>query len=144
MDAVQAGLILRYVREAAGAGEAQTLSDAEALRRFAAQRDERAFAALLRRHAGAVWGVCRHLLRREQDAEDAFQATFLLLAQKAGSIRRGEAVGSWLYGVAYRVAARARRADRRRQACERQAGPSDRQAAPDAGWRELQAALDEE
>src|SRR5262245_43933062 len=82
-------------------------ADAELLRRYAATRDEAAFTELLGRHAGLVWGVCRRLLPREQDAEDAFQATFLVLAERAGSIRRAQSVGSWLHGVAHRIAVRA-------------------------------------
>src|SRR5262249_368681 len=70
--------------------------------------DEGAFAALLARHGPMVLGVCRRVLRHTQDAEDAFQATFLVLARKAGAIGRREALGGWLYGVACRVAARAR------------------------------------
>jgi RNA polymerase sigma factor (sigma-70 family) len=92
------------VNTAAGSG----LTDAQLLERFLAQRDEAAFEVLLWRHGPTVWRVCRRLLRQEQDAEDAFQATFLVLARKAGSIGRRAALGSWLYKVAYRVALRAR------------------------------------
>src|SRR5260370_37838677 len=83
-------------------------SDAELLDGWVAARDEAAFELLLRRHAPLVLGLCRRLLHRPQDVEDAFQAVFLLLVRKAASIRRGQAVGSWLYKVAYRVALRAR------------------------------------
>src|SRR5436305_83582 len=84
------------------------LGDAKLLERFVAARDEAAFELLLWRHGPMVLGVCRRLLSRREDVEDAFQATFLALAKKAGSIANREAVGSWLYRVAYRVAVRAR------------------------------------
>src|SRR4051812_27948001 len=111
MSTAPDGTILRYIRDIVDAEHLQVLPDAEALRRFAACRDEQAFAVLLHRHAAAVWAVCRHLLP-EQDAEDAFQATFLVLARRAGSIRKGASVGSFLHGVAHRVAVRARQCAR--------------------------------
>jgi RNA polymerase sigma factor (sigma-70 family) len=98
----------------------EALTDAQLLARFLAGRDEAAFAVLVRRHGPMVLGVCRRLLRHAQDAEDAFQAAFLVLARKAGSVLKGEAVGSWLYMVAYRAAQRARAGRARRQAREKQ------------------------
>src|SRR6516225_8007625 len=83
-------------------------TDTQLLAHFLACRDEAAFAALVRRHGPMVLGVCRRLLRHAQDAEDAFQAAFLVLARKAGSVLKREAVGSWLYMVAYRTALKAR------------------------------------
>jgi RNA polymerase sigma factor (sigma-70 family) len=94
-------------------------ADAQLLGRFLACRDEAAFAALVRRHGPMVLGVCRRLLRHAQDAEDAFQAAFLVLARKAGSVLKREAVGSWLYMVAYRTAQRARARQTRRRAREK-------------------------
>jgi RNA polymerase sigma factor (sigma-70 family) len=103
-----------FVRECGGLG------DGELLGRFLAQRDEAAFAALVRRHGSMVLGVCRRVLGHAQDAEDAFQATFLVLLRSAASIRKRESVGNWLYGVAYRTSLEARAAAARRHATERQ------------------------
>ncbi len=79
-------------------------ADAELLDRFVAARDEEAFAALVRRHGPAVLAVCRRLTRHTHDAEDAFQAVFLVLARRAGEVRPGNPLGGWLYGVAVRMA----------------------------------------
>jgi RNA polymerase sigma factor (sigma-70 family) len=98
-------------------GAPGNLQDAELLERFIRRRDEAAFEVLLWRHGPMVLGVCRRVLRDMHAAEDAFQATFLLLAQKAVSIGNGRSIGSWLYKVAYRVAQRARRRSARRPAC---------------------------
>jgi RNA polymerase sigma factor (sigma-70 family) len=96
------------------------LSDGQLLGRFVAGRDEAAFAALVRRHGPMVLGTCRRVLRDAHDAEDAFQATFLVLARKAAALGKREAVGSWLYTVAFRAALEARAAIARRRARERQ------------------------
>src|SRR5262245_33492266 len=145
MSTAHAGTILRQVARLVDTEATRGLTDAQLLGRFAAGRDEGAFAALVQRHGGLVWGVCQHLLRQEQDAEDAFQATFLVLARRASALRKTEAVSSFLYGVAYRVALKARQATRRRLARERRAaGGSPAQSTPDLAWRELQAVLDEE
>src|SRR5689334_2837068 len=86
------------------------LSDRELLARFVGRPDgaERAFEVLVHRHGPMVWGVCRRAVADEQTAEAAFQATFLVLALKAGSIRRHESLGPWLHGVAARISRRAR------------------------------------
>jgi RNA polymerase sigma factor (sigma-70 family) len=115
---------------------ALVLPDEQLLERFAHLRDEAAFEALLHRHGPLVFGVCRKLLYDAHDAEDAFQATFLILARKASSVAPRSLVGNWLYGVAYRVAARARKAALRRPrqqlAVEVAAVPgTDRTADPD-------------
>src|SRR4051812_2127035 len=92
-----------------------SLSDRQLLDRFVGARDEGAFAELVRRHGPMVLAACRRVLRHEQDAEDAFQASFLVLARKAGSVRQGDSVGGWLYRVAYRLALRARAVGCRRR-----------------------------
>src|SRR5262249_36114728 len=99
--------ILSHVRQLAGARPAGP-TDVELLARFVAGRDGAAFAELVRRHGPMVVGLCRRVLRQEQDAEDAFQATFLTLARKAHTVSQGAALGGWLYAVAWRQAARAR------------------------------------
>src|SRR5262245_26618250 len=83
-------------------------SDLDLLQRFVKDHDEAAFRVLIRRYGRTVFSVCRCLLPCESDAEDAFQATFLVLAQKAESIRKGQSLGSWLYGVASRTALKSR------------------------------------
>jgi RNA polymerase sigma factor (sigma-70 family) len=92
------------------------LTESELIDRFARGRDEAAFEALLARHGPMVLGVCRQLLRDPNDVDDAFQAVFLVLVRKAGTLRRGDLLGNWLYGVAYRVARRARASSARRPA----------------------------
>ena len=124
---------------------AQDLSDGQLLLRFAAQRDESAFASLMKRHGPLVYGVCRHVLGHDQDAEDAFQGTFLVLARKAKSIHHQNSVAGWLHGVAYRVSLKARQTRVRRRHHEAQTAKADVGQAPaHEGWRELQAILDEE
>src|SRR5437763_1354174 len=91
---------LRHVRRLADPGPAGP-TDAELLGRYAAARDEAAFELILRRHGGPVFGLCRRVARQPQDAEDAFQATFLALARQAGSVGRRGSVAGWLYKVAY-------------------------------------------
>jgi polysaccharide biosynthesis/export protein len=114
--------IMRDIQTLFDTGTASGLSDRELLERFATRRDasaEAAFEALVLRHGPMVLRVCRNVLGDATDAQDAFQATFLVLVRRSSSIRRLESVGSWLYGVACRVAARARVEASRRRAAER-------------------------
>ncbi len=101
------------------AGTVAGLSEAQLLERFLAQGDEAAFEAILQRHGPMVLGVCRRVLDDPHDIADAFQATFLILVKKARSIRDRDALGTWLYGVARRVAVRAKVNARRRHTRER-------------------------
>jgi RNA polymerase sigma factor (sigma-70 family) len=96
------------------------MTDGQLLRRFIEQRDESAVEALVRRHGPMVWGVCRRVLGSHHDAEDAFQATFLVLVRKAASVRQPEQVGNWLFGVAHQTALKARTMRARRRTRERQ------------------------
>jgi RNA polymerase sigma factor (sigma-70 family) len=118
--------------------------DGQLLARFVACRDEAAFAALVHRHGPMVLGVCHRLLRHAQDAEDAFQATFLVLARKAASVLKREAVGSWLYAVAYRTAREARASQARRRAQERQVDMLPHPAVGPAEPQDWRPLLDEE
>jgi DNA-directed RNA polymerase specialized sigma24 family protein len=95
--------------------------DAELLRQFSARQDEAAFETLVRRHGPMVQGVCRRILGDAHDAEDAFQAVFLVLVRKSASIRRPELLANWLYGVACRIARKARIGAIRMEARERRA-----------------------
>jgi RNA polymerase sigma factor (sigma-70 family) len=120
-------------------------TDGELLERFAHHQDEPAFAALVRRHGPMVLGVCRRVLHDEHDADDAFQATFLVLARQAGCIRKAESVASWLYGVAYRIALRSRAQAARRRKVEGQAvAMAEHDPQAELAWRELRRVLDEE
>ncbi|HVS38768.1 MAG TPA: DUF6263 family protein [Gemmataceae bacterium] len=104
--------LIGRLRHVAGAPSAADVSDAHLLERFVQTRDRTAFELLVWRHGAMVLNVCRRVLRREHDAEDAFQAAFLTLVRKAGAIGNGASVGGWLYQVAYRIALRARAAAR--------------------------------
>jgi RNA polymerase sigma factor (sigma-70 family) len=115
------------------------------LERFTAHREQAAFAALVQRHGPLVLGVCRRVLQHEQDAEDTFQAVFCVLARKAGTIRRGTAVGGWLHAVASRIArkARAHQVRRRMRESELPDVPAP-DNPPEWVWRDLWPILDEE
>jgi RNA polymerase sigma factor (sigma-70 family) len=122
------------------------LTDGQLLESFVSQKDEATFAVLVRRHGPMVLGACRRVLGNPHDAEDAFQATFLVLVRKAASIVPREMVANWLYGVANRTALKARTMLARQRGRERQVKemPEPETAEPDASWRELQTFLDQE
>jgi RNA polymerase sigma factor (sigma-70 family) len=138
-------VIVHHIRDLAGGPLPGAGEDARLLARFVRTGEEAAFTILVQRHGPMVLDVCRRVLRHTQDAEDAFQATFLLLARKAGSIRKGESVGCWLHGVACRTAAKARARAARRRECEREAAEMQT-AGPrcEKAWQQLLAVLDEE
>jgi RNA polymerase sigma factor (sigma-70 family) len=121
------------------------LTDEVLLERYTSRREEAAFAILVRRYSPLVLSVCRRVLHHEQDAEDAFQAVFCVLARKAASIRQRAAVGAWLHAVAYRIARKAR-AKRGRQPVSRSNLPDipDAEGSPEWAWKELRPILDEE
>jgi RNA polymerase sigma factor (sigma-70 family) len=122
------------------------MTDEELLDRFVSRRDSAAFEVLVRRHGPMVLGVCRRVLQHAQDAEDAFQATFLVLVRKAASLSQRELLGNWLYGVAYRTALDAREAAVRRQKRERQVTfmPETESRDESGEWRDLRPILDRE
>jgi RNA polymerase sigma factor (sigma-70 family) len=146
MADMRLGALIRHVRQLAAADKAEGRTDHELLAAFQTQGDEAAYAAMVQRHSGLVFRVCRHVLGHEQDAEDAFQATFLVLARTARSVRKGESLASWLYGVALRIAMNAKRDMTRRRTHEMRAPlrPPEPAASAQAAWREVQQALDNE
>jgi RNA polymerase sigma factor (sigma-70 family) len=141
--------VVRYLHGAVGCGGAEP-SDSELLTRFTVNREPAALEALVRRHQQLVMNVCRRLLGPGADADDAFQATFFVLARKARSIRKQGSVASWLHGVAHRLSRQLLSKTYTRRRCEakwRSAAPS--QPAGDdpahlASMRELGAVLDDE
>jgi RNA polymerase sigma factor (sigma-70 family) len=122
--------VLRHLHRAALLQGGGGLTDGQLLDRFVARRDQEAFAALVRRHGPMVLAVCRRVLGDAHDAEDAFQATFLVLVRRALSIRGRQVLGAWLHGVAYRTSLKARTMMARRRARERQASMRAEAAAP--------------
>jgi RNA polymerase sigma factor (sigma-70 family) len=137
--------VFRHVRNLVSAHSIHKQTDAALLHAFAAEHDQAAFTTLVKRHGSLVLAVCRRVLHNLHDAEDAFQATFILLARSADSIRKQESLASWLYGVAYRMANNARRAASRRRRHETGVKPTvTTRPDLDIGWREVQALLDEE
>ncbi|HEY7154760.1 MAG TPA: sigma-70 family RNA polymerase sigma factor [Gemmataceae bacterium] len=133
--------VIEHIRRLHSVADAAQRSDRELLRSFVTNNDQDAFAVVVTRHAPLVWGVCRRILGHRQDAEDAFQATFLILARRAGSTRWQASVGGWLYTVAHRLAVRARKQAERRRACEREVSRTPR---TESSLCELATVVDEE
>jgi RNA polymerase sigma factor (sigma-70 family) len=141
--------VLEHLRRVLGRPGGEAVTDADLLERFISARDEAAFELLVWRHQQMVLNVCRRVLRDGADAEDAFQATFLVLVRRAGSIARREAVSGWLYRVAYRIAMKARARNARRAAREQLAADLSVVERPGSNsaeriWHELQPLLDPE
>jgi RNA polymerase sigma factor (sigma-70 family) len=139
--------VVRHLRQAALGQDGTGPTDGQLLECYLTHRDEAAFETLVRRHGPMVLGVCRRILRGHQDAEDAFQATFLVFVRKAASIVPREMVAGWLYGVAYQTAVKARAMVGKLRARERQvaAMPEPEVVPADAElWRDLRPILDEE
>src|SRR5205823_3225276 len=129
----------RVLRDGAGLADGQLLED------YLSRRDEAALAALVLRHGPMVWGVCCRVLRNHQDAEDAFQVTFLVLVRKAASVKPRELLANWLYGVAHQTALKARATAAKRRARERQVMEMpEPEVAPQDLWHDLQPLLDQE
>jgi RNA polymerase sigma factor (sigma-70 family) len=125
--------------------DGEGITDGQLLDAFIRGRDDGSFAALMRRHGVMVWGVCRRLLQNDDDAEDAFQATFLVLLQKAATIRCQEMVGNWLHGVAHQTAVRMRSLAAKRSVREKQVTMiPEPTVSDDELWNDLQPSLDEE
>jgi len=143
MPQAQTSPVGRFIRRLSIARLIAAVPDDELVERFAVHREEAAFAALVRRHGPLVLGVCRRMLTEPHTAEDCFQETFLVLARKAGSLKRPEALGPWLYGVATRTALKARERAARRLVCERRAAVAEA-VAPSDGlvWRDVRPKLD--
>lgn len=136
--------ILPHLRRVALARDADT-GDGPLLGEFVTSQDETAFATLVRRHGPMVLGVCQRVIRDPHLAEDAFQATFLVLARRAATVRPRHLVGHWLYGVAYRTALKARGTAARRRLREQQVDPMPQPAiSPEDTWTDLQPVLDAE
>ncbi len=144
MTTSRASEAIQRLRRATLLRDGAGLTDGQLLGRFLEHRDHATFAALVKRHGPMVWGTCRRLLSHH-DAEDAFQAAFLVLFRKAASVRPRELLANWLHGVAHRAALHARRTAGRRRAKERQVGEMPEPAGTERDvWRDLRPVLDAE
>jgi RNA polymerase sigma factor (sigma-70 family) len=144
MPAGQLARVVQFCRRVLAPEDADETADAHLLDLFVQRRDQSAFEALVHRHGSMVFGVCLRILGNSHDAEDAFQAVFLVLARKAASIRPRKMVGNWLYGVAFRTALEARKAGAKRRVKERHYGEMRQADSGDEMDEELLAVLDQE
>jgi RNA polymerase sigma factor (sigma-70 family) len=136
--------VIRHLRQLAQRGDAADATDGQLLEAFVSRRDAAAFESLVRRHGPMVLGVCRRVLRDPHDVDDAFQASFLVLARKAGTVSPRELVGNWLYGVAHTTAVRLRAANAKRRVRERQVADMPEPQAEQNDRQDLHQLLDEE
>src|SRR5947207_2697296 len=145
MAASRTANVIQRLRSAVPLGDGAGLTDGQLLHDYLSRREEAALAALVRRHGPMVWGVCRRVLRNYHDAEDAFQATFLVLVRKAASIAAPELLANWLHGVAHQTALKARATVAKRAVRERQVTDMPEPAAVEHDpWDDLQPLLDQE
>lgn len=136
--------LLQHLRLRVAPALGEETSDGQMLHRFLTQGDETAFAVLMQRHGPMVLGICGRLLVESADVEDAFQATFLVLVRRAASVRKRESVGSFLHGVALRIAHRIRSQAQQRRLHERQVPPLPSTSLDPVLWCDLRSVLDEE
>jgi RNA polymerase sigma factor (sigma-70 family) len=140
----QLSRVLQTLRTGALPDDGTGLSDGQLLESYVRSREEAAFAALVHRHGPMVWGVCRRVLPSYQDAEDAFQATFLVLVRKASSIVPRDMIANWLYGVAHQTALKARATTAKRHGREKQVTAMPEPAQEQKRWDDLRSRLDQE
>src|SRR3984957_6413205 len=137
--------VIQHLRRTVLLREAAELTDGQLLESFISRREGAALEALVRRHGPMVWGVCRRVLSNYHDAEDAFQATFLVLVRRAASLASPELLANWLYGVAHQTAIKARATLAKRKMRERQVTEMPEPAGVEQDlWNDLQPLLDQE
>src|SRR5713226_8552398 len=140
----QISKVIQHLRSTLLVRDGADLTDGELLECFVSRKETAALEALVRRHGPMVWGVCRRILRNHHDAEDAFQATFLVLVRKAASVVPREMVANWLYGVARTTALRANAVAAKRRLRERQVrNMPEPEAVQSDLWEHLQPLLDQ-
>ncbi len=145
MAANERSKVIQHLRRVALRKDGAGLTDAQLLQEYLSRREEAALTALVQRHGPMIWGVCRRVLHNYHDAEDAFQATFLVFVRKAPSIASPELLANWLYGVAHQTALKARATAAKRKTREMQVKQMPEPAAAENKlWNDLQPLLDQE